>query len=200
MIASLDAHIVARLARVTVKTGSAAAAPVKVYPIDGDRAKGLTIFPCYALCRTTPFKVNTARTKTMVDYMTSGTAASTDTILSYNDVETPETDTGVMEYTSRDWPTVINLFYQVDIFATNTGHATDLLTMLFEAIPYRYTAKISDKHMYFSLDGTTNLDKLAAPLFRTAVRYRVEEVPLHHLATKTISGIKDIVMTGNLEA
>ncbi len=189
MIAAVDAHIIAQLQR--LKRGTV---PVNVYGPGAARPKGTKIPPCYAVSHFMPPQPDLELTRPYLDDYTPSAAQATVVFpKAFDENGAPVTITGPDSWTHRKWPLPHNLYYQIDLIATDNDEAYALYLGLAEAIPTPYMFRIGSCAVKMTMIGKpANLDEAEKPLFRSAYSYKVSNVWTARSISDTVPGIKSI--------
>ena len=189
MIALVDAHIIAQLQR--LKRGSV---PIPVYGPGAARPKGDMTPPCYSVSHFMPPQPDVSLTIPYLDDYTP--SAEQATVLfpnAFNENGNPITITGPDSWTHRKWPLPHNLFYQIDLLATDQDEAYSLYFGLSEALPIPYFFRIGSCAVKMTeTSKPANLDDVEKPLFRSAYSYKVSNVWTTRSISETVPGIKSI--------
>jgi len=186
MIDAVEQHIVSRLRH--IKFGGTS---VIVYPYEPGREQGETRYPCFGVV--------------LRDVLQSfrNSRPCCDLIKGKGEDITIEvrvplgggTATGPPEHEVEPYPTVVDLIFQVGVYATRAGDLRALVEALYQAFPPGYTAVIGENKPTFILHDVADNDDFEKPLFSKLFSLRVLDLQLERWEKFTTSSVKDVLFT-----
>ncbi|MFA6198734.1 MAG: hypothetical protein WC734_06335 [Patescibacteria group bacterium] len=187
MIALVDTHIIEQLQRVKREDIS-----VTVYGPGAARPKGKMVPPCYAVSHYMPPQPDMTKTRPYLDdYEPSDKQAVVIYPKAFDENGDPIEITGPDSWTHRKWPIPHNLFYQIDLVATDQNEAYALYLGLVEALPIPYMFRIGSCAVkMIEAAKPANLNEVEKPLFRSSYSYKCSNVWTARSLSDTVPGIK----------
>jgi len=191
MIAALEAHILGRLARITLD-----GEPITVYGPGDDRTKGETVYPCGVLLYHILPYVDMPRTRPHIEVFTP--SEEEQTILVPGMGGAPGTEvTGPASWSWKPCPTPMIVPVQIELQATEKAQADRFVWAMNAALPPPYEVVIQDAGVQILPEGPPirlDEDDGSIPIFRFIQRYEASNVWVERPEEWTKPSIRDVQM------
>lgn len=169
--------------------------PIAVYRYEPHREKGKPEYPCIAFERSR-YDIDYSRARPDGIIFEPSEELN---IIRLNPLQTGsgafEERTGPAYYRVKPYPVAINIFYYLNVLATEKDHADYLQLMLVQAFPPGYMPDIAGQSPLMSLSRIESRDDLSVPLFEVDCVLAVEGIWIERIVpTKTVPSIKTPVL------
>jgi len=186
LISDVDSFVCERLEK--VKLGGT---KIKVYPYLPEREKGLSIYPCYAVCRESIEIREEDKRPDCEIWIPSVEQATV--------IVDGETLTGVDSYTWKPYPSPVDIYYEIYCLATNKTHYDNLVTFFLQTFPPGYIATINEQRILFTRITNRNHDDLDIPLYSGVTVLKASDVWVDRLEAEEFKSIQKIIFSDDID-